>query len=98
MALLSELDLKEADLLYADRQVGVYEFRSGKQGRTVVERLEFISHPLMGYDFRLFGANLDKLYDEADKITRTYSGKRVSYRIARSGGKERAIDVRLMGS
>lgn len=70
LALLSELDLKEADLLYADRQAGVYEFRSVKQGRTVVERLEFISHPLMGYDFRLFGANLDKLYDEADKITR----------------------------
>ena len=57
-------------MLYADRQAGVYEFRSVKQGRTVVERLEFISHPLMGYDFRLFGANLDKLYDEADKITR----------------------------
>lgn len=70
LALLAELDLKEADLLRPDRQVGVYEFRSGKQGRTVVERLEFISHPLMGYDFRLFGANLDKLYDEADQITR----------------------------
>jgi len=24
----------------------------------------------MGYDFKLFGCNLDKLYDEADKITR----------------------------
>lgn len=68
--LLSELDLKEADLLHSDRRAHVYEFRSGKQGKTAVEKLEFISHPLMGYDFQLFGSNLDKLYDEADKITR----------------------------
>ncbi len=68
--LLSELDLKEADLLHSDRRAHVYEFRSGNQGKTAVEKLEFISHPLMGYDFQLFGSNLDKLYDEADKITR----------------------------
>lgn len=36
-------------------------------------------------------------FDNPD-MDRTYIGKRVSYRIARSGGKERAIDVRLMGS
>lgn len=69
-ALLSELELKEADLLRSDRHAGVYEFRGGKRGGTAVEKLDFISHPLMGYDFRLFGSNLDKLYDEADKITR----------------------------
>lgn len=69
-ALLSELGLKNVDLLRPDMKVGVYEFRNGEQGKTVVERLEFISHPLMGYDFQLFGSNLDKLYDEADKITR----------------------------
>jgi len=69
-ALLSELELKEADLLRPNVEAGVYEFRSGKQGKTMVEKLEFISHPLMGYDFQLFGSNLDKLYDEADKITR----------------------------
>lgn len=68
--LLSELGLKEADLLRADMKVGVYEFRSGEMGKTVVEKLEFISNPMMGYDFQLFGSNLDKLYDEADKITR----------------------------
>ncbi|MCM1181995.1 MAG: ATP-binding protein [Roseburia sp.] len=68
--LLSELELKDADLLRTDAKAGVYEFRNGKQGKTTVEKLEFISHPLMGYDFRLFGNNLDKLYDEADKITR----------------------------
>lgn len=68
--LLSELDLKDADLLRPNVKADVYEFRSGKQGKTVVEKLEFISNPPMGYDFQLFGSNLDKLYDEADKITR----------------------------
>lgn len=68
--LLSELKLKDADLLDADKRVSVYEFRNGKQGKTIAEKLEFISHPLMGYEFQLFGSNLDKLYDEADKITR----------------------------
>ncbi len=68
--LLSELALKEVDLLHPDLKAEVYEFRSGKQGKTVVEKLDFISHPLMGYDFQLFGCNLDKLYDEADRITR----------------------------
>lgn len=68
--ILSELNLIEADLLRPDVTVSVYEFRNGKQGNTVVEKLEFISHPLMGYDFQLFGKNLDKLYDEAERITR----------------------------
>lgn len=68
--ILSELDLMDADMLRSDVEVGVYEFRDGKQGKTVVEKLEFISHPLMGYDFQLFGKNLDKLYNEADRITR----------------------------
>jgi len=67
---LSELGLMEADLLCADKSAGVYEFQSGELGKTVVERLEFISHPLMGYDFKLFGKSLDKLYYEADRITR----------------------------
>lgn len=68
--LLSELGLKEADLLRSDVKADVYEFRSGEMGETMVEKLEFISNPLMGYDFQLFGSNLDKLYDEADKITK----------------------------
>ncbi len=68
--LLSELGLKEADLLHSDMKAAVYEFSSGKKGKTAVEKLDFISHPLMGYDFKLFGCSLDKLYDEADKITR----------------------------
>lgn len=68
--LLSELGLMEADILLSDKEAGVYEFRSGGQGKTIVEKLDFISHPLMGYDFQLFGSNLDKLYDEADRITR----------------------------
>lgn len=68
--LLSELELKDADLLRPDLKADVYEFRNGRLGKTVVERLEFISYPLMGYDFQLFGRNLDKLYDEAEKITR----------------------------
>lgn len=68
--LLSELGLQEVDLLRPNVEASVYEFQSGGQGRTTVEKLEFISHPLMGYDFRLFGSNLDKLYEEADKITR----------------------------
>ena len=67
---LSELELVEADLLRPDVKAGVYEFLNGRGGGTKVERLEFISHPLMGYDFQLFGKNLDKLYDEAEKITR----------------------------
>ncbi len=68
--MLSDLELMEIDLLRPDRKAGVYEFRNEGQGRTVVEKKEFISHPLMGYDFQLFGRNLDKLYDEADRITR----------------------------
>ena len=68
--ILSDLELMEIDLLRPDRKAGVYEFRNEGQGRTVVEKKEFISHPLMGYDFQLFGRNLDKLYDEADRITR----------------------------
>lgn len=68
--MLSELELREADLLRPNRRAGVYEFQNEGQGRTVVEKIEFISHPLMGYDFQLFGRNLDKLYDEADRITR----------------------------
>lgn len=67
---LSELKLKEADLLRPDLKAGIYEFRNGKSGKTAVEKLKFFSHPLMGYDFQLFGKNLDKLYDEADRITR----------------------------
>ena len=68
--MLSELELADADLLHPDVKADVYEFRNGRQEKTVVEKLEFISHPLMGYDFQLFGKNLDKLYDEADRITR----------------------------
>lgn len=68
--ILSELELMDADLLHKDMAVCVYEFRNVQRGKTVVERLEFISCPLMGYDFQLFGKNLDKLYDEADRITR----------------------------
>lgn len=68
--LLPELGLENADLLRPNIKMGVYDFRDDGQGKSVVERLEFISHPLMGYDFQLFGSNIDKLYDEADKITR----------------------------
>lgn len=67
---LSGLELMEADLLRPDVKAGVYEFRSQKQGKTLVEKLEFIGYPLMGYDFHLFGENLDKLYAEAESITR----------------------------
>ncbi|MGN0292682.1 MAG: AAA family ATPase [Lachnospiraceae bacterium] len=68
--MLSELKLQEADLLRSDMKVGVYEFQSDKQGKTMVKKLEFIDYPLMGYDFQLFSENLDKLGDEADRITR----------------------------
>lgn len=67
---LVELDLVEADLLRSDVKVNVYEFQSEKEGKTTVTKVEFISHPLMGYEFQLFSKNLDKLYDEADRITR----------------------------
>lgn len=68
--ILSELEVLDADLLHPDMRAGVYEFREKEQGKTEVEKLEFISHPLMGYDFQLFGKNLDKLYEEAERITR----------------------------
>lgn len=68
--MLSELGLKAADLLHPDMRADVYEFRNEGRGKTVVEKLEFISCPLMGYDFKLFADNLDKLYNEAEKITR----------------------------
>lgn len=68
--MLTELDLMRADLLNPDVKAGVYEFRNDVQGKTIVEKLEFISHPLIGYDFQLFGQNLDRLYQEADRITR----------------------------
>ena len=66
---LLELELTENDLLHTDVKAGIYEFQNGKEGKTVVEKLGFIGHPLMGYDFKLFGNNLDKLYNEADRIT-----------------------------
>ena len=68
--MLRELDLMDADLLRSGVKAGVYEFRTEEQGKTVVEKLEFIKSPLIGYDFQLFSKNLDKLYYEADKITR----------------------------
>lgn len=68
--MLSELELMDADLLRHDMKADIYEFRTGEQGKTAVEKLEFINYPLMGYDFHLFGENLDKLSDEADRITR----------------------------
>ena len=68
--MLTELELADADLLLPGVEAGVYEFRDGKQGKSIVEKLEFISCPLMGYNFSLFSKNLDKLYDEADIITR----------------------------
>lgn len=68
--MLSELKLMEADLLHPDIGADVYEFRNEGRGKTAVEKLEFISYPLIGYDFELFGKNLDRLYEEADRITR----------------------------
>ena len=68
--MLSELELMNADLLRSNVKVGVYEFQSKDEGKTGVEKLEFISYPMMGYDFQLFSSNLDKLYNEADRITR----------------------------
>ena len=67
--ILTELGLTENDLLRSNVKLGIYEFKTGKLGKTVVEKLEFISCPLIGYDFKLFGSNLDKLYNEADRIT-----------------------------
>lgn len=69
-SMLKELELTQADMLKQGIRVSVYEFHTGKQGRTAVEKLDFIDYPLMGYDFKLFGKNLDKLYDEAERITR----------------------------
>ncbi len=68
--MLFELGLKDVDLLHPDKKAGIYEFRNDEQGKTTVERLEFTDCPLIGYDFQLFGRNLDKLFDEADRITR----------------------------
>lgn len=67
--ILEELGLVEADLLNRNATISVYEFHSNEMGNSVVKKLKFISCPLMGYDFQLFSKNLDKLYDEADKIT-----------------------------
>ena len=69
-SMLKELELTQADMLKQGIRVSVYEFHTGKQGRTAVDKLDFIDYPLMGYDFKLFGKNLDKLYDEAERITR----------------------------
>lgn len=69
-SMLKELELTQADMLKQGIGVSVYEFHTGKQGRTAVDKLDFIDYPLMGYDFKLFGKNLDKLYDEAERITR----------------------------
>lgn len=67
--MLSELELIDADLLRPDVKAAVYEFHSGKDGKTSIEKLEFIDYPMMGYDFQLFSKNLDKLYDEKERIT-----------------------------
>ncbi len=68
--MLSELGLKDADLLCPDVEAAVYEFHNENNGSTTVKKLEFIDYPLMGYEFQLFSKNLDKLYDEAERITR----------------------------
>lgn len=62
--------LTEADLLRPEMKASIYEFQDNGSGQTVVEKLEFMSHPLIGYDFQLFNKNLDELYDEAEQITR----------------------------
>jgi hypothetical protein len=66
---LKALKLDPADLLNADIDASIYEFKV-ENGQTTVEKLEFIESPLVGYDFQLFSKNLDKLYEEAERITR----------------------------
>lgn len=68
--ILFELEFQEADMLRQGLTVGVYEFKGNGPDGTRVERLDFMSNPMIGYDFQLFADNLDKLYEEADKITR----------------------------
>lgn len=68
--LLYKLGLEEKDLLKDNAEIHIFEFQNVDGGGTTVQELEFISEPLIGYDFQLFGNNLDKLYNEADLITR----------------------------
>ncbi len=65
--MLSELELMKADLLCPDMKASVYEFRNGQQGKTVVEELEFISHPLMGYDLDLASKDIDRYCEQLRK-------------------------------
>lgn len=66
--MLQELELQGADLLNGNVAVAVYEFLGHEDGTSSVKELEFIEHPLVGYDFKLFGDNLDKLYNESVKM------------------------------
>ncbi len=68
--ILQDLELQEADLLSIGKSASVYEFCVDKDCKTNVKQLDFIESPKIGYEFSLFEKNIEKLYQEADRIMR----------------------------
>lgn len=56
--------IEKEDLLVSEN-IHVYQFVNEKQGKSVVEELEFKKAPCTGYDFSLFNDSMTNLFEEA---------------------------------
>ncbi len=64
---LKKLKLTEKDLLIS-KNVHVYQFVNGQNGMSTAQELTFRTTPYVGYDFSLFGDNLENLVSESEII------------------------------
>lgn len=58
------IQIEKEDLLISEN-IHVYQFVNEKQGKSVVEELEFRKAPCTGYDFSLFNDSMMNLFEEA---------------------------------
>ncbi|MCM1046222.1 MAG: ATP-binding protein [Candidatus Gastranaerophilales bacterium] len=66
--ILEKLDWSVQDMLQPDKTVYIYEFKKNEKGSVIIEELEFLDYPKIGYDFGRFNENIDMLYDESNCI------------------------------
>lgn len=66
--ILEKLNWSMQDMLQPEKTVTIYEFRKNEKGGVIVEELEFLDYPKIGYDFGRFNENIDMLYDESNCI------------------------------
>lgn len=65
---IERIGLTNKDMLDGTKNVMVYEFIKGKEGKVKVSALEFMSYPRIGYEFDRFNENIDQLYNESNAI------------------------------